>query len=281
MATFASASTGLFYAHIPLDEPTDLALGVTAFGHPRDELAVLLFGLAVLLRTERDHRKQVFDLRKDPLLDHIADLLVAGPARILAAIVGPRSQRELDDLVAEILRVGDAGGLLDLGQLLVQKLAIEPLAGIGILEVLILDPGVSVVEVAVEEVLAVIRIGFEIGLLDLVADELGIARTKLSLDEFEVTLLGFFGKRLATDCLFQSVHQMDGIGAKLGSVVVERRGANLERKARRDTVHAFVHARNVLVFLDAAGFWIGLLSAFAVIDPHLGKQRRVLVLAQA
>ena len=62
--------------------------------------------------------------------------------------------------------------------------------------------------------------------------------------------------------------------------MVEGRGQNLEGEARRDAVHAFVDAGGVLVFLDAARLRIGFLQAFAVIDPHLGEQRRVLVLAQ-
>ena len=72
--------------------------------------------VAVLLRAEADHRQQILDLAEHPLLDDLADLLVAGPGRVLAAVVGPRAQRELDDLVAEVLRVGDAGRLLDLGR---------------------------------------------------------------------------------------------------------------------------------------------------------------------
>src|SRR5882757_9901669 len=108
MATFASASTGLLHAHIPFDQPADLALGVTALHHPRDEVVVLLFGVAVLFRAERNHRKQVFDLGEYPFLDYLANLFVAGPARILAAVLGAGTQRELDDLVAEVLRVGDS-----------------------------------------------------------------------------------------------------------------------------------------------------------------------------
>jgi hypothetical protein len=46
----------------------------------------------------------------------------------------------------------------------------------GSLEVLILDPRVGVVDIAVEDVLAVVVIALEIRLLDFVADELGIAR---------------------------------------------------------------------------------------------------------
>jgi len=66
-------------------------------------------------------------------------------------------------------------GLLDFGQFLVEKLAIEQLAGVGVLEVLVFDPGIGIIHVAIEQVLTIIRIGFEIGFLDLVANEFRIA----------------------------------------------------------------------------------------------------------
>ena len=56
--------------------------------------------------------------------------------------------------------------------------------------ILILDPGIGIGDIAVEQILAVIAIGFQIGLLDLLADELGIARRQLGLDEVEIFLLG-------------------------------------------------------------------------------------------
>src|SRR6266576_131546 len=171
IATVASASASLLHPHVPFDEPANLTLGIAAPHHPLDKLAVLLFGIAVLFRTERDNRKKVFHLRKDAFLNDLADFFVAGPGRVLPTILGPRPQRELDALVAEVLWVGDARGLLDLGQLLVQKLAIEQLASVGVLEVLIFDPSIGIIDVAIEQILAVIRIGFEIGFLDLVADE--------------------------------------------------------------------------------------------------------------
>src|SRR6266481_1058461 len=201
MATFSSVSTGLLYAHVPLDEPPDLTLGVAAFNHARDELAVLLLGFTVLLRTERDHRQQILDLREDAFLDDLTDFFVRGPARVLAAILGTRPQRELDDLVAEVLRVGDPGGLLNLGELLIEKLAIHHLTGVGVLEVLVFDPGVRIVDIAVEQILAVVRIGFQIGLLNLVADELGIARRELGLDEFKIAFFDLVRKLLAADRL--------------------------------------------------------------------------------
>src|SRR6185369_9136705 len=281
MATFSSASASLFYAHVPLDQPANLPLGVAAFDHARDKLAMLLLGLAVLLRTERNDGQQILDLGEYPLFDHFANLLVAGPGRILAAVLGPRPQRELDDLVAEVLRVGDTGRLLDLGQLLIEEFAIEQLSGVGILEILILDPGIGIVNIAIEQVLAVIRVGFEIGLLDLVPDELGIARRQFGLDELEITLLYLVGKLLAPDRLFQRVHQMNRVGTDLAGVVVEGRRENLEREAGRNAVHAFVDTGGIPVFLNAARLRIGFLQAVAVVDPHLGEHGRVLVLAQA
>src|SRR5215213_3978809 len=101
------------------------------------------------------------DLGEYPLFDHFANLLVAGPGRVLAAVLGPRPQRELDDLVAEVLGVGDAGRLLDLGQLLIEQFAIEQLSSVRILEILILDTGIGIVDIAVEQVLPVVRIGLE------------------------------------------------------------------------------------------------------------------------
>src|SRR6266436_5995951 len=148
IATVASASASLLHAHVPLDEPPHLTLSIAAPHHPLDELAVLLFGIAVLFRTKRDNRKKVFHLRKDAFLDDLTNLLIAGPGRVLSTVLCPPPQRELDYLIAEVLRVGDARGLLDLGQFLVEKRAIEQLAGIGFLEVLILDPGIGIIHIA-------------------------------------------------------------------------------------------------------------------------------------
>src|SRR5882757_7417213 len=64
MAPLPQVSAGLLHANVPFDQPANLALGVAALHHPLDKLAVLLFGLAILLRAERDHRQQVFNLRE-------------------------------------------------------------------------------------------------------------------------------------------------------------------------------------------------------------------------
>jgi hypothetical protein len=87
IATFASALAGLLHAHVPFDEPANLALGITASHHALDKLAVLLLGIAVLFRAERDNRKKVFDLRKYPFFDDLANLFIAGPGRVLAALL--------------------------------------------------------------------------------------------------------------------------------------------------------------------------------------------------
>ena len=114
-------------------------------------------------------------------------------AGFLPVVLRAIAQRELHDLVAEVLRIGDARRLFDLRQLVVERAAVEQLAGVGVLEVLILDPRIGIGDVAVEQVLAVFAVGFQIGLLDLLADELGIARRQFRLDEFEIFLLGVVG----------------------------------------------------------------------------------------
>ena len=146
-----------------------------------DEFVVLLLGLGVLLGAEGDHRQQVLDLAEHPLFDHFADLLVARPGRFLPPLRGPRPQRELHHLVAEILGVGDACRLLDLGQLRRSAPRGSSAAGVGILEILVLDPGIRLGHVAVEHVLAVIAVDLQIRFLDFLADELGVARRQLAL----------------------------------------------------------------------------------------------------
>jgi hypothetical protein len=63
--------------------------------------------------------------------------------------------------------------------------------------------------------------------------------------------------------MLEDIHQMDGIGTNLGSVVVEGRRQHLEGKAGRSTVHAFVDAGRILVFLNAPCLRVALFQAFA------------------
>jgi hypothetical protein len=76
------------------------------------------------------------------------------------------------------------------------------LPGVGIFEVLILDPCVRIVDIAVEQVLTVVRIGLEISFLDFVADEFRVARRQLAFDVFQIALLYLLMQLLAPDRLF-------------------------------------------------------------------------------
>src|SRR6516162_7993247 len=119
-----SRLSGLVDPHVPLDQSTNLPLGVAARLHPVEKVGVLPIGFGILLGPEADDRQQVLDLAEHALLDHFANLLVSRPGRVLAVVVGAGAQRELDDLVAEVLRVGDAGRLLGLGELGVEHLPV-------------------------------------------------------------------------------------------------------------------------------------------------------------
>ena len=82
----------------------------------------------------------------------------------------------VDDFVAEILRIADAGGLLHLLQLRVQRRFVEGHAGGRIHVNLLLDPEVGECHVAVEKLLSVIGIRLEVGGLDLLGEFVQIAR---------------------------------------------------------------------------------------------------------
>src|SRR5258708_30983517 len=108
IATLLSTSAGLLHPHIPFDEPANLSLGIATPHHSFDKLTVLLFGVAILLGTKRDHRKKVFDLRKYPLLDDLANLFIARPGRVFSGVLSTPPQRELDNLVPAVLRIVDS-----------------------------------------------------------------------------------------------------------------------------------------------------------------------------
>src|SRR5690349_13935624 len=61
--------TRLLDAHVPFHQPANLPFRVAPRHHARDEFAMLLFGLTILLRSERDDRQQILDLREHTLLD--------------------------------------------------------------------------------------------------------------------------------------------------------------------------------------------------------------------
>ena len=171
--------------------------------------------------------------------------------------------------MAEVLGIGDASGLLNPLKLVVERGAVEQVAGVRVFEVDLLHPVVGVFDVTVEQVLAVFVVGFEVGRLDFVADEIGVFRHEIVLDEAEIFLLGLAIELLAADSLFENHQQVHRITGDFFGVVVERFGQNLERKARRDAVHAFVHTRVVSVFLNRLSARVDLLHVLTVIDAHL------------
>jgi hypothetical protein len=167
---------------IPVGQQAHL-LGRVALGdHAIDEIGVLLLLVGAGLGVEADHRQQVLGVGKHLLLDHRAQLFVTGPGRITPGVVGPRPQHEVDDLVAEVFRVADTGRFLDLLQFGVERGPIERLAGVGIAVFLVLNPEVGVGDVAVENVLPVLGVGLQVGLLKFLADELGVTRRQVALE---------------------------------------------------------------------------------------------------
>src|SRR5512139_2004671 len=239
------ASGSLSGAQIPLGEQTHLLVGVALGDHALDEVLVLLLLVARRLGVEGDHRQQVLGAGEHALLDHRAQLLVAGPRRIVAVVLRAGAQHEVDHLVAEVLRVGDAGGLLDLLELGVELGAVEDLAGVGIAELLILDPHVGVDHVAVEDVLPVFRVGLQVGGLQFLLDVLRVVRRQVFLQVGHVALFHLGRQLFLLDLLLQHVEQVHRVGGDLAVVEVEYLGQNLESEAGRDAGHALVDAGEV------------------------------------
>src|ERR1700748_3282765 len=256
-------------AQVPLAEQTNLLRRVALLHHPVDEVLVLARLVGARLRVEADDRQQLLGVGEHLLLDDHAQLFVARPQRVLARVLRAGPQDEVDDLVAEDLRIGEALRLFDLLERGVQRAAVEHLAGVGVAVLLVLDPVVGVGDVAVEDVLAVLRIALEIRGLDLLADELSVARRQVLLDERDVLLLGLAGELLALDLLLEHVHQVHRVGGHLLAVEVEDLGQDLVREARGDAAHAFVDAGVVAVLLVALGARVGVLEILAVVHQHL------------
>jgi hypothetical protein len=267
----------LAHPQVPLREQAHLLLGVALLHHAHHEILVLLLVFLRGLGIEGDHRQQVLGGREHLVLDDGAQLLVAGPHRVATLVGGARAQHEIHDLVAEILRVADAGGLLDLLEFLVQRRAIEVLARFRIAVLLVLDPEVGVEHVAVEQVLAVLGIGLQICRLDLLADELDVARHEEILEVLEVTVVHVLRELLALELGLQHVQQVHRVGGDLGGVEVEHAREDLERETRREAVHALVDTGVVAVLLEPTLPWARCPSAiFAVVDAHLGVDAGVL-----
>ena len=125
-----------------------------------------------------------------------------------------------------------------------------------------------------------LRVAFQVGFLHLVADEIGIAGGKLLLDELDVSVLAIFRKLFAPHRLLHDEHQVHRIGCHFMGVEIKGLRQHLVGEARRRTVHAFVDAAGIPVFLYSLGVRIGVLQRFAVVHPHLRVQAGILVLFQ-
>src|SRR5690606_8384015 len=90
--TVAHPSVRLAYAQVPLREQAHLLLRITLVHHPADEAFVLLHVFGCRLRVEGDDREKLFGVGEHLLLDHLAELLVAGPVRVLAVVLGAGTQ---------------------------------------------------------------------------------------------------------------------------------------------------------------------------------------------
>ena len=159
-------------------------------------------------------------------------------------------QYEIDDLMPEVLRVADAGRFLDFFEFFVQRSMVEVFAGLRISEILVLYPEVGVGDVAVEYVLTVLGIGFEIGGLDLLSDELDIPGAQEFLEEIHVFVAYVCGELLLFNLFFKHIQQVYRIRGNFRCVEVKDFGKNLERKTRRQSIHTFVDAGIVPVFLN-------------------------------
>ena len=230
-----------------------------------------MFALVVLAAfgVEGNDGQQVLGVGEHFFLDHIAQFLVAEPAGVLAVVVGAGAKDEVDHFVAEVFGVGNAGRFFDFFQVFIERLAVENFTGIRVAELLILNPEIRIDYVAVENVLAVFRVRFEISGLDFLADELYVAGHQIFLDEAAVLFRFFLGKLFLLNTLLQHMNQVHRVGRYLRVVIVEYLGENLESKAGGEPGHAFIHAGHVAVLLNGFGVGIHIFQILAVVNAHL------------
>ncbi len=117
--------------------------------------------------------------------------------------------------------------------------------------------------------------------MNLLADEVDVALRQVFLDIRQVALLGLGRELLALDLLLEHVQQVHRIGRHFGIVEIEHLRQNLESKAGRQAVHAFVHARVIDVFVQRLGFGVGVFQVVAVIHEHLGIDAGIVGILQA
>ena len=129
--------------------------------------------------------------------------------------------------------------------------------------------------------MSVFGIGFEIRGLDLFTDKLSVFRDQIAFQEFQIAFRLLLRELLAFDLLLQYVEQMHRVGGHFGMVEVKHAREDFKGEARRQAVHAFVHACVVTILLVRLGFRIGIFQAFAIVDAHFRVDARVFRLFQA
>jgi len=191
--------------HVPFNKSPDLSARVSTANHPIDELVVFGFGFLVPLGAKADNRQKVLNLAKHPLFDHPSQLFVFAPIGVAALIAGPRAQHKFHNLISEVFGVGNPGRLLDFLKLLLKNAAVQNLTGIGVFEILILDPGIRKGDITIKQVLAVIGIGLQIRLLDLVADKFRIPGRQIVFHKGQIPAFDIFRELFAFHRLFQNI----------------------------------------------------------------------------
>ena len=88
----------------------------------------------------------------------------------------PGTQYKVDDFITEIFRIADTRRFFNFFQFRIQGFAVEQLAGIRVAVFLILDPEIGIRDIAIENVLPVFRVRFQIRRLDLFANKFRVFR---------------------------------------------------------------------------------------------------------
>ncbi|MNO82515.1 hypothetical protein D3C76_737930 [compost metagenome] len=127
----------------------------------------------------------------------------------------------------------------------------------------------------------VFAVGFQVGRLDFLADELDVARRQVFLQVAQVAFAHFGRELFLLDLLLQHIQQVHRVGGHFMRVEVEHLGQDLEGEAGRQAVHAFIDAGGIAVLLDRLGLRIGVLEVFPVVHPHLRIDVGVFRLFQA
>ena len=145
-------------------------------------------------------------------------------------MLGAGPQDKIHHFVAEIFRVADPGRLFNLFQFIIESGTIKDFSGIRITKLLVLNPEIGVGDIAVKDILTILRVAFEVGSLNFLTDEFGVMRTEKLLQKAQIALLDLGRILLLLNLLFKHVHQVHRIGRHLTMIKVEDTRQYLESK---------------------------------------------------